>query len=112
MNWVREMTDLKAGIALVAPERTLEVRYERLLAHPISELDRVAEFLGLEGFSSSAARTVLERLDLRPRPEGWRTRPSADVKARVQQIQGSMLATLGNLPEIGASPGAESPGTD
>ena len=49
-RWVNSVTLGRAHGAMLG-ERYLEVRYEALVANPIAEMNRLAAFLGVEGFS-------------------------------------------------------------
>ena len=77
----------------------LEVRYERLITDPPSELRRVCEFIDLP-YDSSMER-FHERQDPESRPpdpsgvERWKRDMGADMRGRFEAVAGDLLAELG-----------------
>ncbi|MEW5788595.1 MAG: sulfotransferase [Pseudomonadota bacterium] len=96
-NWVEEMHSLEAGLPLIPRENLLEVRYEALLADPIQEISRMAEFMALGSTLPDLYRTQVESLQLKPRTESWVGKWTEADKRKVLDIQGQTLARWGYL---------------
>jgi len=94
-NWVEEMKALHAGLAQIERERVLEVRYEQLLADPVSQLAAISRFLGLS--MTAEFRNAIESLQLTFRPAAWTARWSSGQLARVMQEQEPLLRELGYI---------------
>lgn len=92
-NWVYEMNELRHGFASIAPERILEVRYERLLAEPERRLGEILDFIGLDADADYLG--AIRSLQLRYRPGSWQRRWNDAQLAMVLQEQGSLLNGLG-----------------
>jgi hypothetical protein len=71
-NWVRELEEVRAQLASVAPSRVMELRYEALLQDPIGQLEGTLAFLGLERLD--CFRTAIRSLNLRTVPPGWKSK--------------------------------------
>lgn len=80
-NWVRELQELKAALSSIDPSRVLELRFEDLLRDPLSSLDRVIRFLGLD--CSAEYRTAIATLDIRPMMPQWPQKWSPEQAVRV-----------------------------
>lgn len=91
-HWVEERRRIEDGLAALPSGHVRRVRYERLVAHPVSTLAAVAEFAGLD--SPPSWRRDLERLAWHP-GERWRTEMPPGALATVERVQGSALARLG-----------------
>lgn len=94
-NWVQEMQRLEAGIALLDPDDILELRYETLLSEPQQELHRVLDFMGLAPDSDPDFWSLIEHLNLKPKPEAWMEKCSDRDKQALFAIQGDMLERWG-----------------
>jgi hypothetical protein len=92
-NWVEELAALREGFASVTDPQILRLRYEELVADPVSVLERVATFVGLE--PSDRWRAALDRLSFPDRNEAWRERLDAEVVARITSVQREELERLG-----------------
>jgi Sulfotransferase family len=92
-NWVRELEIIRRGLADIAPQRILEVRYERLLADPRGELGNILSFLELAHVDEFQA--AVSALRLSNRPESWATRWTADQLAHVLREEQPLLSELG-----------------
>jgi hypothetical protein len=91
-NWVREVQELRAELAGIAPAQVLELRFEELLSDPPSHLERVLRFLGLE--FTAAYRDAIESLSLRPVRARWASEWDADQLACVLRLTRPMLQQL------------------
>lgn len=98
-NWLQEMKDMQAGLARLDPSQVLEVSYARLLQHPREELGRMLQFLGADPGSSPDYWQMIDSLELKVRPESWRSKWTAAERELVESIQGDMLRQL-NLEAI------------
>jgi omega-hydroxy-beta-dihydromenaquinone-9 sulfotransferase len=68
-NWVREVQELRAQLATIDRNRLLELRFEALLTDPLTHLEALTRFLGVD--FSQAYRTAIESLNLRPVRAKW-----------------------------------------
>jgi len=94
-HWVRELAVIDEGLTAVPPGQRLEVRYEELVAEPISTTRRIAAFAGLR--EDRGWTRELSRLSYPNKNEGWRTRLAPSAVARVEAIQHGDLRRLGYL---------------
>lgn len=94
-NWAYEMKELYSGLSAVAPDRLLELRYEELLANPVTELGKILEFLGLS--LQSEYQKAIELLRLTNRPAAWSNRWTADQLESVLSVEQSLLDELGYI---------------
>ena len=92
-HWVRELASIGEGLAAVAPERQLELRYEELVGEPVAVLRRAAGFAGLADDPGWEAE--LGRLRYPDKNEAWRARLAPDARDRVETIQREQLQRLG-----------------
>lgn len=92
-NWVAETEAIRRGLAGVAPQRVLDVRYEALLEQPEAEMSRILEHLGLA--ATPAYREALASLNLNYRPGNWRERWSPREIDMVNAEQAQELTRLG-----------------
>ena len=97
-NWLEEMRSMQDGLHAVPKSQRLEIRYEELLADPRRELTRALSFIGIDPERFSHYWDVVKELELRTRPEGWRTRWTEFEISSVERIQGSMLTELDYKP--------------
>jgi len=91
-NWVHEVQELQSELARIAPARVLELRFEELLSDPLSHLQRVLKFLGVD--FSVAYRDAIESLSLRPVRARWASDWSADQLDCVLEVIRPMLQEL------------------
>ena len=94
-NWVRELEELRAQLAQVAPDRLFELRFEDLLRSPIRELERVVRFLGLD--YSPGYRDAIEALRLGPVKDKWKSDWDERQLACVLDEAQPMLRDLGYI---------------
>lgn len=94
-NWAYEMRALHAGLSEIARERVLEVRYEHLLADPITQLGAIIRFLGLPVTSEFLG--AIESLQLAYRPGAWSDRWTPAQLASVMNEEQPLLSELGYL---------------
>lgn len=92
-NWVWEIEALARGLAAIAPERILELRYEALVDDPVSGLAQALEFAGLA--MSPALRSAVVALGLCRRPPAWVDSWSRQERDAVLAIQQPLLSDLG-----------------
>jgi hypothetical protein len=93
-HWVRELASIGEGLATVAPDRRLELRYEALVGEPARVLERAAGFAGLP--VDPGWRAELERLSYPNKDEAWRDRLAPEARQRVEAIQRVELLRLGH----------------
>lgn len=89
LEWRLAVTSAGAAIAGLPAERTLEVRYEQLVADPAATLDRLLAFIDVEPDLSLRARAAGEITAAPPRV------PSADERRAARAIAGDLLEALG-----------------
>lgn len=94
-NWAYEMKALQAGLADIASERILEVRYENLLADPIVQIGAIIRFLGLS--EATEFQSAIESLQLEYRPGTWSNRWTPDQLESVLNEEQPLLNDLGYL---------------
>ena len=105
-QWATEVRAAQGLGERVGPERYLELRYERLVADPETELRCVCTFGGLEyddamlgyvGQTESARKEHQQRLKEPPRVgvRNWRTEMSAQDRAAFAAVAGDLLDELG-----------------
>ncbi len=94
-HWLREFASIEEGLATVAPDRRLELRYEDLVVEPAGLLEQVAGFAGLP--ADPGWRAELERLQYPNKNEVWRDRLSPEARQRVEEIQQANLLRLGYI---------------
>lgn len=92
-NWFAETEAIEAGLEGVDPSRILNVRYESLLDAPISQLNGVLDYLGLDRFPEFD--TAVSQLGLAYRPGKWRQLWSPAQIDRVEGLQHPHLQRLG-----------------
>lgn len=94
-RWVNSVTLGRAHGAMLG-ERYLEIRYEALVADPVGELARLAEFLGVD-----APSPALACADVRSQSVGkWRRRPAREIE-EVRAVLEPTLAAFGYDWETG-----------
>lgn len=96
-NWVQEIAEIEAGLAILDQSQVLQMRYEDLLTDPVRQVERALDFLGVSMDADPAFRQLLEGLNLRPAPESWRKRWSESERGIVQNLQASTLQRWGYL---------------
>lgn len=92
-NWVREVQELKTGLALIEQQHLLELRFEDLLRDPVGNLKNILDFLGLE--FSTQYRAAITALDIRPVAPQWLSKWSSEQMARVSEELQPTLHELG-----------------
>ena len=104
-QWATEVRDAQALGARVGG-RSLEIRYETLVADAASTLRAVCDFAGLRyddamlgyvGETDSARKAHQQRLNEPPRVgvRDWRTEMSSDDRHAFESVAGDLLAELG-----------------
>jgi len=96
-NWVEVMKYLQAGLQIIDSPNLLEVRYERLLAKPFEEIQRMVEFIGLESSLPNKYVKLVDSLQLKPRVEPWLKGWSVEKRKCVEEIQCEHLHRWGYL---------------
>jgi hypothetical protein len=93
--WRRHVESALEKLAALPPGRRLEIRYERLTAHPALETERLLDFLEIESPDSRArARAHLAGAD--PARVGvWRRALATEEREMVEAETGGLLAKLG-----------------
>lgn len=99
-NWVEEMASLESGLALIEPEKVLEVNYKQLLQNPLVEIERMIEFMGAGSPLPGDFRELVKSLQLRPRSEPWIESWTDEEKQKVNQIQAATLHRWGCLDTV------------
>lgn len=94
-NWVEEVKAIKAGLETVPSHRKHELHYEALMDYPLREISKILNFLGLSENQKFGA--VFSALNLKERPEPWRTRWSKVELDRVTATQEPLLREFGYL---------------
>ena len=94
-NWVEEVRMLDMGIAMLNKQQVLEMRYEELLADPITQVERALDFIGVSPGSDPAFRDLLTSLKLEPKRESWPTRWNEAEYRRVVRVQAPTLVRWG-----------------
>jgi hypothetical protein len=105
-QWATEVRAAQALGERVGPSRSLEVRYETLVARPEDELRRICAFAGLEydagmlgyvGNTASARKEHQRRLNEPPRVgvRDFRTEMSDADREAFEAVAGDLLALLG-----------------
>jgi Sulfotransferase family len=92
-HWVRELASIEEGLATVAPDRRLELRYEALVGKPAGLLEQVAGFAGLP--VGAGWQAELHRLSYPNKDEAWRDHLTPQARQRVEAIQREELLRLG-----------------
>jgi hypothetical protein len=92
-NWVRELEELRTQLQPVPAHKLVELRFEDLLRDPVTQLERVVRFLGLD--FSPAYRSAIETLQLRPVRARWGAEWNAHELACVLREMQPMLRQLG-----------------
>ena len=92
-HWVRELASIEKGLAPVAPDRRLELRYEALVGKPPELLEQVAGFAGLP--VDAGWQAELNRLSYPNKDEAWRNHLTPEARQRVEAIQREELLRLG-----------------
>ncbi len=92
-HWVRELASIEEGLATVAPDRRLELRYEALVGEPNGLLEQVARFAGLP--VGAGWQAELNRLSYPNKDEAWRNHLTPEARQRVEAIQREELLRLG-----------------
>jgi hypothetical protein len=92
-NWVAETEVIARGLAQIDASRVLEIRFERILASPVAEMDRVLDFLGLA--QNADYSRAIASMELSVRPGDWRQAWNADQIAMVNREQAPQLAHQG-----------------
>jgi Sulfotransferase family len=92
-HWVRELASIEEGLATVAPDRRLELRYEALIGTPTGLLEQVAGFAGLP--VGAGWQAELNRISYPNKDEAWRDHLTPEARQRVESIQRAELLRLG-----------------
>jgi hypothetical protein len=92
-NWVAETQAIEQGLSHIDPERVLDVQFERLVVAPVTEMQRVLDFLGLE--CSAGYDRAITSLGLGMRPGSWQREWSADQIDMVSAELSPYLARQG-----------------
>ena len=93
-NWVEELAQIDDGLASVASEQVLRLRYEDLVADPVPTLTRIAGFLGVAS-DDRRWRSSLATLRFSDRSERWREGLDAPTIERITRIQRADLERHG-----------------
>ncbi|HEX2052652.1 MAG TPA: sulfotransferase [Actinomycetota bacterium] len=96
-SWVEELEATSRGLAMVAPVRVMQVRYEELVAQPAQLLSEIAQFAGLP--ESREWWRAVSRCDIRPCRASWRTALPEEALATVEGVQSDMLRLHGYSPD-------------
>jgi hypothetical protein len=94
-TWVEEVRVIESALAGMALERVLRVSYEAMVANPLDQLGRMAEFGGMA--ESRAWTESLQRLQYPNRNEGWRRNLDPEVVTRIEGVQATELRRYGYL---------------
>lgn len=97
-NWVREMQELEIQLAPIDPAKILTLRFEELLADPLTHLARVVQFLGVE-FTPAYAGAITS-LNLRPVRPRWEQDWDAAQLDSVLKEEQPMLQRLGYIAPV------------
>lgn len=92
-HWVEELHAAEDGLAQVPAEQRMELRYEDLMADPMTALRRVADFAGLP--AQASWHRELRQLSFPNRNNGWRDSLDGDVASRITELQQPLLARYG-----------------
>jgi hypothetical protein len=92
-HWPEELEVIRQGLATVAPENVMQVRYESLVATPRAVLDDIARFAGL-GYSE-AWKAEVARLPFRDRNDEWQSHLDAATVRRIEALQHDRLRQFG-----------------
>jgi len=92
-NWLEELDAIRRGLTAVPADRLLSFRYETFVADPITLLERVASFAGLE--PSSTWRGKLESLRFDDQNDRWRQAADYQGLPLVENLQRPELQRLG-----------------
>ena len=89
LHWVHELADIERGFSQVDSSRILQLSYEELLAAPIDQLERLANFAGLEVTETmnEAASTL--------RPSSGGSGLDASTQLIIDEIQHDTLLKYG-----------------
>ena len=82
-HWVEGMASIERGVAMLAQNNILDVRYENLLRNPHVEIQRILDFMGISGRKGKEFWKILDSLRIKPRQEFWIRAWSEDEKALV-----------------------------
>jgi hypothetical protein len=93
-NWVEEIVQIEDGLASVAPDQVLRLRYEDLVADPVPTLVRIAGFLGV-ATDDRRWRSSLATLRVSDRSGSWREQLDAPTIERITLIQRANLERHG-----------------
>lgn len=89
-NWVREVEEIRRKLALIEPNKVMELRYEDLLREPVQRIKAIIEFLGLEFHEHFAA--AVESLQMRPSTAKWKTQwNAAELDCVMHEIQPTLV---------------------
>ena len=92
-HWAAEVGAVDDGLARLASSRVLRIRYEDLVADPVTVLAGVARFAGLAASPTFAAE--LAALDVPEADHRWRHQLGASGLATVQAVAGPQLEARG-----------------
>ena len=92
-HWVAETQAIEAGLASVAPEQVLRIRYEDLVADPGTVLGMVAQFAGLDP-DSPAWRAELSQISFPNKNAAWTTQIPPEQQAALAPLD-SQLSAMG-----------------
>lgn len=92
-NWVRELQEIRHALAAVDARRQLELRFEELLRDPVTHLERLTGFLGLD--FPAAYHAAIDSLQLRPGRSRWARDWSPEQLSSVLAEAGPLLRELG-----------------
>lgn len=92
-HWVEEVRAVEDGLSHVPSEQRMELRYEDLMADPLSILRRVADFGDLP--VSSVWQQELNRLRFPDRNRTWLSALDRGVVSRITELQQPLLSRYG-----------------
>jgi hypothetical protein len=96
-NWVEELAVIETGLSGVPASSVLNLRYEDLVAAPLTTFRRVAQFAGLSG--DPVWETHLEDLIIEA-ADTWRRGLSHDALKRIEVVQADALELHGYILEV------------
>jgi hypothetical protein len=91
-NWVEEVEAIRRSLGALDPAQSHKIRYEDLVADPVTALERTLAFLGLS--PTEAFTTAVNDIGLAPRPPAWKAAWSAADQELVTSWQGPLLTAL------------------
>ena len=91
-HWLEEVRSIADGLAVVPPERVLEVRYEYVVESPLEALRSALNFAALESDDAWEAAVASLRMG---RDAAWRRDLSEEALKRIEAIQADELVRHG-----------------